>query len=58
MLFVYGMLVVIGADWSAQVFHPHTAKQLWGWPLDVVFPAKAVDAIAADEDDSRAGGRS
>jgi hypothetical protein len=32
----YGMLVVVGSDWSRRVFDPHSAKRLWGWPFTIV----------------------
>jgi len=39
MLF-YGMLVVVGSDWSRKVFAPHTARQLWGWPASLFLEPK------------------
>ena len=32
-ILVYGMLIVVGSDWSRKVFAPHTPCQLWGWPF-------------------------
>lgn len=35
-LLFYGMLVVVGSDWSRRVFAPHSTKVLWGWPVTVM----------------------
>ncbi len=29
----YGMLTVVGSDWSRRVFAPHSMRTLWGWPF-------------------------
>jgi len=40
-MLAYGMLVVVGSDWSRKVFAPHTPAQLWGWPLSLLKPKPA-----------------
>ncbi|MHC5025985.1 MAG: PrsW family glutamic-type intramembrane protease [Planctomycetota bacterium] len=35
-MMVYGMLVVVGSDWSGRIFQPHTPRELWGWPFDLI----------------------
>lgn len=35
-LLFYGMLVVVGSDWSRRIFAPHSTKVLWGWPVTVM----------------------
>ncbi len=32
----YGVLVVVGSEWSRQVFAPHSTKSLWGWPFTLL----------------------
>lgn len=32
----YGVLVVVGSEWSRQVFAPHSVKSLWGWPFTLL----------------------
>ncbi len=32
----YGVLVVVGSEWSRRVFAPHSAKSLWGWPFTLL----------------------
>ena len=36
----YGGLVEIASDWSRQVFAPHGARSLWGWPLSLLIKRK------------------
>ena len=35
-MLLYGMLVVVGSDWSRKHFSPHSPRELWGWPFDVL----------------------
>lgn len=39
-LLFYGMLVVVGSDWSRRVFDPHSVRQLWGWPITLLMTRK------------------
>ncbi len=32
----YGVLVVIGSDWSRREFAPHSARSLWKWPFTLL----------------------
>ena len=29
----YGVLVIVGSDWSRKIFAPHGKLSLWGWPF-------------------------
>ncbi len=40
----YGMLVVVGSDWSRQVFAPHSLRSLWGWPFSLLVSQRQQDS--------------
>ena len=42
MLF-YGMLVVVGSDWSKRHFAPHSQATLWGWPFNLLRKRRRAD---------------
>lgn len=35
-MLLYGVLVVVGSDWSRQIFDPHRKSELWGWPFSLL----------------------
>ncbi len=41
----YGVLVVIGSDWSRQVFKPRSRRSLWGWPFTLLLSRRPRDDV-------------
>ncbi len=39
----YGVLVVIGSDWSRRVFKPRSRRSLWGWPFTLLMSRRRSD---------------
>jgi len=38
--FVFGLLVLLGVQWSRTVFAPKSLKPLWGWPFSLLMRNK------------------
>lgn len=52
-ILLYGMLVVVGSDWSRQVFAPRRRRQIWGWPFTLLVQRARPARSEASSDKSR-----